>query len=144
MQKRLTHLALGTMFGFLLARTGAADFDAMDRMFLFRSFHLFGLAIVTTLGAALGLALLRRASDQGKFATHVRWSARPLHRGSIWGALLFGIGWAVSGACPGTALVQLGEGHLVALSTVVGIVVGAALQSLVNRRFLHWPRQSCE
>jgi len=52
--------------------------------------------------------------------------------------------WAVSGACPGTALVQLGEGHLVALSTVVGIIIGAALHPLVNRRGLGWPSQSCD
>lgn len=45
----------------------------------------------------------------------------------ILGALVFGVGWALSGACPGTALVQIGEGKFMAIATVLGILLGAWL-----------------
>ena len=133
------HLGFGTAFGFVLARNGAADFDAMLEMFLFRDFHLFGLAMVSTVLVALGLAAVRRSRGE-----RVRWTPRPIHRGSVLGAVVFGVGWSVSGACPGTALVQLGEGHLIALATVAGIFAGNALYRPLNDRVLGLPPQSCE
>lgn len=131
------HWSLGALFGFVLSRNGAADFDTMTEMFLFRDFHLYGVALVTTFSSMATLAILQRHNR------NIRWSSRPIHRGTVWGAVLFGIGWGISGACPGTALVQLGEGHLVAGYTVVGIVAGTAIYPRVNRRFLKWPHVDC-
>jgi uncharacterized membrane protein YedE/YeeE len=143
-KRGFVHLAFGTLFGFVLARNGAADFDAMYEMFLFRDFHLFGVAIVSTGLTIAGFSWLRRTRSSSAAGSLIRWPKRPVHRGSILGAVIFGVGWGVSGACPGTALVQVGQGHLIALSTVVGIVVGTAAYDPLIRRVLKWPRVSCE
>jgi uncharacterized membrane protein YedE/YeeE len=116
----VVQLVFGTLFGVALFSTGAADFDAMERMFLFREAHLFLLAGVTTAVSFLGLRVLLRS----RFGEGVRALPRAIHRGSVPGGILFGIGWGLSGTCPGTALAQLGSGHVVALVTVAGIVLG--------------------
>lgn len=144
MKHSLVHLGFGVAFGFVLSSNGAADFDAMRDMFLFRSFHLFGVAIVTTLGAIAGLRMLARWGGAPLLGPRIRWSSRPIHRGTVIGAIVFGLGWGVSGTCPGTALVQLGEGHLIAAFTVLGIFVGVLAQQWLNRRVLRWPNPSCE
>jgi uncharacterized membrane protein YedE/YeeE len=127
----LLQLALGALFGAALTSTGAADFDAMMRMFLFEEAHLFLLAGVTTVVAAGGLALLLRSS----LAEGVRALPRRVHRGSVIGGVLFGVGWGLSGSCPGTALSQIGSGHTVALLTATGVLLGNGLfeRSLAGR-----------
>lgn len=144
MKHALAHLAFGLVFGFILASNGAADFDAMRDMFLFRSFHLFGVAIVSMLGAIVGLRALAHWRGAPLLAPRIRWSPRPVHIGTVPGAIVFGLGWGVSGTCPGTALVQIGEGHFIAAFTVLGIFVGMFIQERMNRRVLRWPSASCE
>jgi uncharacterized membrane protein YedE/YeeE len=65
------------------------------------------------------------------------------HAGTLIGGILFGVGWALTGACPSIALVQLGEGQLPAIFTLVGIVIGNFLYSVVHQRYLKWDTQNC-
>ena len=68
---------------------------------------------------------------------------RNIHPGSAIGGLLFGIGWALGGACPGVALVQLGEGQLAAGLTLIGIFSGNWLYAAAHERFFRWSSRSC-
>jgi hypothetical protein len=124
----LLQLGLGALFGAALLGSGAADFDAMVRMFLFEEAHMFGLAFVTTAVAAVGTYLLSRS----RLGEGLRGVTRPIQRGSITGGIVFGIGWAVSGSCPGTVLVQIGSGRWIAFATLVGLILG----NLVYERIL--------
>jgi hypothetical protein len=136
----LVQLGSGAAFGAALTRSGAADFDAMERMFLFQEAHLFALGGVTTLVAVVGLALVVRS----RLSAGVRSATRPIHRGSVPGGVLFGLGWGLSGTCPGTAIAQLGSGHLVAAFTIAGILLGNWLfERFLSGRF-GLTRESCE
>src|SRR5512139_3507374 len=117
MSRDIRSLAIGTFFGFGLARVGFASWDAVHAMFTFADLRLvltFGFAV--TLIALIWVLLLRRGP--------IPFGPRTLHRGTVPGALLFGVGWAVTGACPSIAFVQLGQGQLGALATIAGIVLG--------------------
>ena len=84
-------------------------------------FTLFGAAIVT---AALGLWLIRRGGNRTVGGAPVEVRRKPWQEGVFAGGLVLGAGWALTGSCPGTSLVQVGEGKLVAVFTVAGILVG--------------------
>jgi uncharacterized protein len=116
----LLQLCLGALFGAALISSGAADFDAMARMFRFQEAHLFALAGMTTLVSLVGLALLLRS----RAGAGIRALPRAIHRGSVPGGIVFGIGWGLSGTCPGTALAQIGAGYGIALVTALGVVAG--------------------
>ena len=73
----------------------------------------------------------------------VRMSPRVIHRGSVAGGVAFGVGWALSGACPSIALVQLGEGQLAAGWTLLGMLAGNWLYAALHTRFLRWDTGSC-
>jgi hypothetical protein len=103
------------------------DYDTIAAMFRFGEFHLFGVIGSAIATVALGLALLRRGGNRTPGGQPIEVSPKPWRPGTVWGGLLLGAGWALSGACPGTSLVQVGEGKLVAVFTVVGILAGTYL-----------------
>jgi len=128
----------GLCLGFALSRIGFASWDEVHDMFTFHDLRLF-LAFCTAV-TLLGLALLALRATP---LLAVYFPPRRIHRGSLVGGLLFGAGWALSGACPAIALVQLGQGQLAALYTLAGILAGNWLYGALHARYLRWDAGSC-
>ena len=122
----MLYLALGTVFGFILSRSGAADYGFIQGMFLFTEFQLYGIIGVAVLVTAPGIWLIKRRGRtlEGR---PVSIELKPLHRGNVVGGALFGVGWSLAGMCPGPILVNIGEGKLYALAALAGALVGAGL-----------------
>jgi len=120
----LLYLSLGTLFGFVLSRSGAADYDYIQGMFLFERVQLYGIIGAAVAVTAPGLWLLTR---YGRTASGraLEIERKPLNRGNIVGGLLFGVGWSIAGMCPGPILVNIGEGKLYAIAALAGALVGA-------------------
>jgi hypothetical protein len=125
-------VVLGTLFGFTLSRARITDYDTVARMFQLAEFHLFGVIGSAIAVTALGFWLLRRAGDRTAGGRPIQFRDKPWHTGAVWGGLTLGAGWALSGACPGTALAQIGEGKLVAWFTAAGVLVGTYLYGWVR------------
>jgi uncharacterized membrane protein YedE/YeeE len=142
--RHLPYLFWGLAFGFIIARAGAVRFDFIRDMFLMRSFQLYGV-----IGGAIAVALplfwwvSRRAGAGDARFKGLRWPHRRLTPGTLPGAAIFGLGWALTGTCPGPAVVQIGEGHWVALATVAGIFLGNLAYESAHRRWFHWRPDSC-
>jgi hypothetical protein len=120
-------LFFGLLFGYFLSKSQATDYDAMMDMFRFKSTQLWGvigMAIFIVSAGLLLLQWLRKPTASGK---PLDWKPMNFIPERILGALVFGVGWALTGVCPGTALVQLGEGKVMAIATVLGISVGTWL-----------------
>ncbi len=125
------------LLGVAIHLVGFSDFAEIHAMFSLadpRLFLTFAVAVAVT-GAAIHLARPRERArlPRGK-----------LHPGIIPGAALFGIGWALTGACPGVVFVQLGEGQLLALVSLVGVLAGNLIYGYVHRRFFRWDTGSCD
>lgn len=122
----LLYALLGTFFGFVLSRSGAADYDYIQGMFLFEEFQLYGIIGTAVAIAGPGVWLIKRGGRTVS-GRALEMERNPLHRGNVAGGLLFGIGWAITGMCPGPILVSIGEGKIYALAALAGAVTGAAL-----------------
>ncbi len=112
----VTYTIFGLLMGGMLSLSGFADYEQVHRMFIFADFRLlagFMGAVMISMAAYLFLGL-GRGIGRKKYDS-----------GTIIGSMLFGTGWAMSGACPGIALVQLGQGQLAALFTLFGVAAGA-------------------
>ena len=122
----LLYVLLGGAFGFVLSRSGAADYDYIQSMFLFEQFQLYGILATAVTLTASGLWLLKR---RGRTAAGrpIEIELKPMHRGTIVGGLLFGVGWSITGMCPGPIVVNIGEGKVYALAALAGALVGAGL-----------------
>lgn len=129
----LLYLVLGTLFGFVLSRSGAADYDFIQGMFLFTNFQLYGIIGAAVAITAPGLWLLKRYGHT-ILGRPLVIELKPGHRGNIYGGVLFGIGWSIAGMCPGPIWVNIGEGKVYAIAALAGALVGAgAFGSLYPR-----------
>lgn len=129
MRSKLGLAVAGIALGFSLSRIGFTDFDQVNAMFRFADLRLF-------LTFALGVTVLTAAFAVVRRAQHPVWPPRPIHRGTLVGGALFGLGWALSGACPGVVLAQLGEGKGYALFTLAGVLAGNALYAVTLEKKL--------
>ena len=127
------YFALGTVFGFVLSRSGAADYNYIQAMFLFESVQLYGIIGTAVVLTGAGLSLIKRL---GKTAggRPIAIERKPLHRGNVAGGLLFGIGWSMAGMCPGPILVNIGEGKIYALAALAGALIGAGVFGAIYER----------
>ena len=129
----LIYLALGTVFGFILSRSGAADYNYIQAMFLFEDFQLYGIIGVAVLLGAPGVWLIKRRG-RTLLGRPIDIELKALHRGNVAGGVLFGIGWSIAGMCPGPILVNIGEGKVYAVAALAGALTGAgAFGSLYSR-----------
>lgn len=125
------------LLGVALHFTGFTDFAEIHAMFSLadpRLFLTFGVAVLIT---GVGVHAVR-----GK--ERARLPRGAMHPGIIPGAALFGIGWALTGACPGVVFGQLGEGQLLAFISLAGIFIGNAIYSYAHRKLFSWDTGSCE
>ncbi|HVZ86549.1 MAG TPA: DUF6691 family protein [Polyangia bacterium] len=133
-RRRLALAAMfGVAFGFWLAWTRMTDADQIIGALLLRRSYLwlmFATGVATT---AVGLQALRRGGARTWLGRQrVAWPAVPPQRRHVVGSVLFGIGWAIAGACPGPIAAQLGLGRLSALFTLGGLFFGIALADVVS------------
>ena len=130
----LSHAAMGLLLGFGLSEMGFSDFAEVQKMFRFADLRLF---LTFMLAVALTMAGLRVVA-RGRALPQ-----KAIHSGSIAGGALFGVGWAVTGACPAVAMVQLGEGRIPALFTLGGVLFGTWAYGKVHARFLSFDTGTC-
>jgi uncharacterized membrane protein YedE/YeeE len=128
----LTGLALG----FSLSKIGFSSWDQVHAMFTFSD-----LRLIWTFAFATGILFF--AWKIVTRATGATFGRRDIHKGTVAGGLLFGAGWAVSGACPSIALVQIGEAQFGGLVTLSGMFLGNFLYSIVHERYFRWSARSC-
>lgn len=122
----LLYLFAGTIFGFVLSRSGAADYDYIQAMFLFESFQLYGIIGTAVVISSIGIWTIKRRG-RTMFGRPLEIELKPLHRGNVLGGVIFGIGWSIAGMCPGPIFVNIGEGKVYALAALAGALTGTAL-----------------
>jgi len=125
----------GLVFGFCLSRMGFADWWEVHKMFTFEDLRLFlsfcgGVAMI-----AVGYAVIDRRELL---------APRKLHPGTLAGSALFGLGWAVTGACPSIMWVQLGSGMLAAIATLAGALFGTWIYPKLHQRYFGWDSGGCD
>jgi hypothetical protein len=136
------YVLFGTAFGWVLSRSGAADYNFVQGMFLLENFQLYGIIGTAVAVTAPGLWLLKRAGRTAS-GQPLRVTPKPRHPGNVIGGVLFGIGWSITGMCPGPILVNIGEGKLYALGALAGVLVGVSLFGVLYERLsasLHLPK----
>jgi len=136
MTRKLCFLAFGFYFGFVLSRVGASDYSVIHRMFTAEDLHLAWVILTAIIVANLGMRYLKAKGNLGRDGKPIEIKQKTLGRFSVLGAAIFGIGWGMAGACPGTVLAQIGEGKILALFTLSGMLVGTYLYGYL---LAHWP-----
>ena len=130
-------LLIGIGFGIVLAKAEVISWFRVQRMFLFQEAHMY-LVILSAIGVAgLSLMLMKRLHLNSLQGEPIAIKEKPFQKGVILGGLIFGMGWAITGACPGPIYAQLGSGEYIAGVTFLGAMAGMYLYALLQSRLPH-------
>lgn len=135
----LLYMTLGALFGALLTKAQVVSWFRIQEMFRFQSFHMFGIIGSAVVTAALSLQLIRRLGVRTLDGTPITIPPKVMGSGTrYWvGGSLFGLGWALVGACPGPLLAVLGSGVSVFIVPILSAVAGTWLYGVLRRRLPH-------
>lgn len=124
MMTKIINLLIGIAFGFLMSKAGATDFDYYAKLFLLKDLQLLWVIATAIMVGIPGVLLLKKLKTRSAFGGTIDFEEKPWRNGLVWGALLFGIGWGVTGSCPGSIPAMLGEGKLAILPILFGVMMG--------------------
>jgi len=135
--KNVLFLLIGTLFGLALTKGEAVSWYRMQEMFHFQSFHMYGIFMTAVPVGAVSILLIRSLGLRTIDGDPVVIPQKKFHKGLILGGLIFGFGWALTGACPGPLYALIGGGYSVALVTFMSALAGtwvyARLQPWLTR-----------
>lgn len=135
--KLVSALVLGMCFGILLVKSEVSSWDRIHKMFLFqepRMYLIMGSAVAV---GAISFAIIKRyhlKSIEGKEPT---FKPKKFQKGTIIGGMIFGAGWAITGACPGPIYAQIGKGDWMAFCSLAGALCGVFLYAAWKPRLPH-------
>ncbi|WP_250433135.1 DUF6691 family protein [Hanstruepera flava] len=136
--RTLVYLAIGILFGITMFKSEAASWFRIYEMFQFQSFHMYGI-----IGAALILGVLMTYSIKRfkiksfyKNEIHIEAKEKSFYRYLI-GGVLFGLGWALAGACPGPMYTLVGAGYGSMVIVVLAAILGTYVYGVLKDKLPH-------
>lgn len=134
----LSYLLAGTLFGFVLVKAEVISWYRIQEMFRFQSFHMYGVIGSAVLVGALSVWLIKRLNVRTFGGDEITFSPKdPTYRRYIFGGTAFGLGWAMTGACPGPIAALIGSGQTVFVVVLVSAIVGTYVYGILQKRLPH-------
>jgi uncharacterized membrane protein YedE/YeeE len=128
----LKYLGAGNLFGIILIKAEVVSWFRIQEMFHLQSFHMYGVIGSAVVTGALGVWCIKKWKLKTIHGEPVQFVKKQFSKGQIYGGLIFGLGWAMTGACPGPLYALIGSGitviAIVLLSAIVGTWVYGALR----------------
>lgn len=134
MKKNLSFLGFGMLFGFALSRVRASDYNYIYNMFTGTDLTLALVIVSAIIVGAVGMRLLAMNQYRGFRGQPIEVNKKELTKYTALGGAIFGIGWGMSGACPGTLMAQIGEGSLMGLVTLTGAILGTYAYAMLKEK----------
>src|SRR5688572_24311397 len=131
--KNVKYLFVGIFFGLILTKTEAISWYRMQEMFHFQSFHMYGVFMTAIPVGAISLLILLKVKATTWQGEPVTKPVKPYHHGIVIGGLIFGFGWALTGACPGPIYAQIGAGYSVVIVTFLSALLGTWVYARVQK-----------
>lgn len=133
------YLALGILFGIVLTKSEVISWFRIQEMFRFQAFHMYGIIGSAVVTAALSLQLIKRLGLTSLSGDAIVIPPKALGGGTrYWlGGAIFGLGWALVGACPGPLFALIGNGVGVALAVLASAVAGTWTYGALRPRLPH-------
>ncbi len=136
--KYLKFLGVGILFGIVMAKAEIISWYRIHEMFRFESFHMYGVIGSAVILGVIFVQIIKRTKMKSTQGDEIGFKAKDM--GIIRylvGGTLFGLGWALSGACPGPMFVLVGYGYMPLLIVIAGAVLGTFVYGLVRDKLPH-------
>ncbi len=130
-------LVTGILFGIILTKSEVISWFRIQEMFRLQSFHMYGVIGSAVITGAISVFLIKKFNIKTLTGETVNLPPKTFNKGQIIGGLLFGAGWAMTGACPGPLFALIGSGATVILVTLLFAIAGTWVYGLVREKLPH-------
>ena len=131
------YLVFGIFFGILLIKSEVISWYRIQEMFRLQSFHMFGVIGSAVFVGAISVFLIKKLNIKTIQGEKIILPVTSFNKGQIIGGLLFGFGWAITGACPGPLFAQIGSGFLIVSITFLSAGVGTWMYGYFREKLPH-------
>ena len=133
----IKYVIYGIIFGIILIKSEVVSWFRIQEMFRLQSFHMYGVIGSAVAVGALSVWLIKKFKVKTIHGEDIVLPQKPFNKGQLYGGLSFGLGWAVTGACPGPLYAQLGYGSTVTAFTIFMALVGTWVYGKFRERLPH-------
>ena len=133
----LKFLLLGAFFGFVLTKAEVISWFRIQEMFRFESFHMYGVIGSAVVVGMISVFLIRRLNLRSVNGEKIVLQPKKFHTGTLLGGIIFGLGWALTGACPGPLFALVGNGFSIILVPLVSAIVGTWVYGYFREKLPH-------
>lgn len=136
--KGIKFILAGTLFGIVMAKSEAISWYRIQEMFRFQSFHMYGIIGTAVVLGVIAVYLIKKFKLKDTQGNQIFFH----HKDKSWtryliGGSIFGLGWALTGACPGPMFVNIGYGYWAMGIVVLGALVGTYLYGVIKNKLPH-------
>ncbi|RZJ65259.1 MAG: YeeE/YedE family protein [Flavobacterium sp.] len=136
--KAFKYLLVGFVFGIVLTKSEAVSWYRIYEMFQFQSFHMYGIISVAILTGLVGIQIMKRRSLKNIKGETIIVPDKEPGSARYWiGGLIFGLGWALAGACPGPVFILIGAGFWPLIFVLVGALMGTFIYGVLKDKLPH-------
>jgi len=136
--KKLYFFAVGIVFGIVMIKSEAASWFRIFEMFYFQSFHMYGIIGSAIITGVLGNLVIKKLQIKDFNNNRIQYNNKEnTIKRYIVGGSIFGLGWALVGACPGPMFVLFGAGFYSALIIILSAVLGTFIYGLLKDKLPH-------
>jgi uncharacterized membrane protein YedE/YeeE len=120
----LKYTLVGIGFGIVFVKAEIISWYRIQEMFRLQSFHMYGVIGSAVMVGALSVWMIKKFNIKTIYGEKIDFHPKTFNKGQIYGGLMFGLGWAVTGACPGPLFAQIGAGSSVIIITLLSAIAG--------------------
>ena len=133
----IKYLLVGIVFGILFIKAEIISWYRIQEMFRLQSFHMFGIIGSAILVGMLSVFIIKKRNIKTIYGEEIKFQPKEFNQGQIYGGLLFGFGWAITGACPGPLFAQIGSGALAISITLLSAIAGTWIYGKYRDKLPH-------
>jgi uncharacterized protein len=133
----IKYFVAGVLFGILLVKSEVVSWFRIQEMFRFQSFHMYGVIGTAVMTGMISVWLIKKFQVKTIDGRIIKFYDKPFHKGNIYGGLIFGFGWALTGACPGPLFALIGSGALVVVVALLSAIAGTWVYGSFRDRLPH-------
>lgn len=135
--RNIKYLFAGLLFGIVLVKSEVISWFRIQEMFRLQSFHMYGIIGSAIIVGMISVMIIKRFKIKTLTGDTVVIPDKKFSWGNVYGGLIFGLGWAITGACPGPLFAQIGSGFLVTSVTLLSAILGTWVYGLLREKLPH-------
>jgi len=135
--KNIKYLLIGLLFGIVLVKSQVISWFRIQEMFRLQGFHMYGVIGSAIIVGMVSVLLIKQFPLKTFNNEPIVITDKKFTWGNVWGGLIFGLGWAITGACPGPLFAQMGSGFLVVCITLLSAIAGTWVYGLLREKLPH-------